>query len=742
MKKNELNTLPLFNNNKKENTDAIANQDAGIQKVATVNETSTEPVVELQEQLDTNQQTIKTNVASQGTVINNVAIGLSAITEIEQQVEDKQEEISPDDIAVVGQTGNEVPLENVETILDNTVKTQVEIIKDSSTTDSAIDNTDALQKYAEKINVLVEHLREKWKVTANAFGGISIPYLDENEEVTDTKVIDKDGQVTWEQGAEPIVYGEWRVPKYTNDYIVIVPDDANAHVLWANSIQAIAITQNNLTVDIGLMLRDFKEIYVLRNGSDFTDLLYSRLQNIVDKKRLYSIDAPNFEYKDFVELNVKGELSIDTIKKQKFKLVPIPPVESKENLHVFIGEKVIEKLKLIYFEDDLYSYKNGVYSIINDKDIASYILKFIKPEAKSSLCKHVIYYIRHILDDANLEINHDVINYKNGLYDLINRKFIEHTADIFTINQLNIDYIEDISPNEEVDKFLEDICNGDANRKKALLQILGYCLTTRNNIQKFVLLYGPKGSNGKSFTLKVVEEIVGKENISHKGMELLAEDFEVKGIDGKQLNISFELPVTKIKDTSVLKATTTGDTIETKVKFNPDTLSITSYIKHLFATNYLPEVSDKTNGFYRRIHIIPFERQFDAKDNTFSEESFLNKNNLNYLGKRALDEYLKMLDSGKLEFANEKESNKYVREFENLNDTVKAFITQEELFPENVPILLLRPQFWTMYGTYCDENNGKKVGKRQFYTELTTKYGFNVKVLNGEYYLSRNPKTK
>ena len=120
----------------------------------------------------------------------------------------------------------------------------------------------------------------------------------------------------------------------------------------------------------------------------------------------------------------------------------------------------------------------------------------------------------------------------------------------------------------------------------------------------------------------------------------------------------------------------------------------------------------------------------------------LNGPNLNYLGKRALDEYLKMLDSGKLEFANEKESNKYVREFENLNDTVKAFITQEELFPENVPILLLRPQFWTMYGTYCDENNGKKVGKRQFYTELTTKYGFNVKVLNGEYYLSRNPKTK
>ena len=43
---------------------------------------------------------------------------------------------------------------------------------------------------------------------------------------------------------------------------------------------------------------------------------------------------------------------------------------------------------------------------------------------------------------------------------------------------------------------------------------------------------------------------------------------------------------------------------ETKVKFNPNTLSITSYIMLLFATNYLPEVSDKTNGFYRRVHII------------------------------------------------------------------------------------------------------------------------------------------
>lgn len=629
------------------------------------------------------------------------------------------------------ETTKEVQEENI----NNEVNAETSTVTENNTSDI----TDAVQTYADKISVPVEYLKEKWHITENAQGGISISYLGANEEVIDTKIIDKNNQSSWENGKEPIIYGEWRLNKYTDDYIIVVHNEENAHVLWSKGIQGIALTKTSLSVDTGIELEKFKEVWVFRDGSDFTDVLYSRLQNIVNKNKLYSIDAPNFKYKDFVELNVNGELKLEKIQQQKFKLIPVATSADLEN-HVGIGNKVINDMQLVSYSNELYAYDKGVYSLIDDNAIVSYIIKFIRPDAKSSLCKQVIYYIRHVLDEADVEINHDVINYRNGYYDLVNREFIEHTSEIFTINQLGIDYIDITSPNETVDKFLKDISNNNVEREKGLLQLIGYCQTTRNNIQKFSIFYGPKGSNGKSFTLKVIEKMVGKENVSHKGMELLAEGFEVKGIKGKQLNISFELPVTKIKDTSVLKATTTGDTIETKVKFNPDTLVIKSYVKHIFATNYLPEVTDKTNGFYRRVHIIPFENQFSAKNNTFNEDEFLSKENLDYLGRRALDEYLEMLDSGKLEFANEEESNNYVREFENLNDSVKAFITQEEFFPEDISLIRPRTEFMDLYKIYCSENLMTPVGKKQFYRELTTKYRFYIKPLNGTYFLCRDPK--
>ena len=111
------------------------------------------------------------------------------------------------------------------------------------------------------------------------------------------------------------------------------------------------------------------------------------------------------------------------------------------------------------------------------------------------------------------------------------------------------------------------------------------------------------------------------------------------------------------------------------------------------------------------------------------------------MGRRALEEYLKMVDNGKLSFANEEESDMFVREFENSNDTVKAFITQEDMFPEDSPLMFKRTQFMEMYKSYCSENLVTPVGKREFYAELTSKYNFYVKVINGNYYLCRDPKT-
>lgn len=451
------------------------------------------------------------------------------------------------------------------------------------------------------------------------------------------------------------------------------------------------------------------------------------VETIVDDTSLNFAVSSDTEKVDVIQQEATDNTSTD-----KAETTNSEKKMEEDSIHVIFGDKLIEVLNLKFFNNNLYAFSDGKYNIVTDKFLRSCILKYIYKNANLNLRKNIIAYVNDILydEDAIFEINKDYINFKNGLYDLKNKQFIEHTPKVFSINQVHVNYISDFKANNEVvNNYLDEITNYVPERKQALLQTMGYSLTTRNNIQKFFIWYGPSASNGKSTLAKIIVRIIGPENVSHKDMQTLSRQFGANGIQDKLLNIVSELPINKVKDTAVLKNTISGDAFETDVKFAGGT-DITSYVKHIFTANTLPQVADNTDGFYRKVNILLFDNKFDVKTSTFDVDEFMSQENLDYLANLALREYLKMISSNNLEFANQEESDKLLQDYRKENDTVVSFLTDADTVLTIYNCDVVRASMFNLYKSYCSRNKFIPLGQHAFFRALRENYGFAEKPIN------------
>ena len=408
---------------------------------------------------------------------------------------------------------------------------------------------------------------------------------------------------------------------------------------------------------------------------------------------------------------------------------------TKEKLYIEKGNKLIETLKLKYINGQLMYFDNYKYCVATEKFINSIIVQMIYSRATKNFCKNVLFYVDNKLYVENsVNIDSNYINFQNGLYDIQNNEFIKHTPDIFTVNQVHVNYAPDFKQgNKEVDNYLDEVTNHNSVRRKALLQIIGYCLTARTDIQQFFIFYGPTASNGKSTLAKIMVLIIGEENVAHKDIKTLNKQFGVSGIEMKLLNIVAELPVGKIKDTAILKNLVTGDTFETRAIYQ-DNSNVTSYAKNVFTANILPQVMDTSDGYYRRLNILMFDNHFDVATSKFNFDKFATQENLDYLANLALREYIEMNNSKRKEFANVEESQKILNEYRSNNDTVLSFINDEDyedmIYNADIPT----KSMYAEYRRFCIGNKMIALGKKAFYNELQEKGGFTKKVINGTYF--------
>lgn len=160
-------------------------------------------------------------------------------------------------------------------------------------------------------------------------------------------------------------------------------------------------------------------------------------------------------------------------------------------------------------------------------------------------------------------------------------------------------FLQRVLPDQEVRHYLQDF--------------FGYILlgAARPNSECFAIWLG-EGANGKSVALRLLQWLIGHENYSCLSLhEMTARNTE--SLVNKVANIGSETERSAAVQTSVLKKMVSLEPILAEPKYRPH-YSFVSTAVPVFAVNDLPSIDDRTDGIWRRMHLIRWSVTIPEKE--------------------------------------------------------------------------------------------------------------------------------
>jgi len=199
-----------------------------------------------------------------------------------------------------------------------------------------------------------------------------------------------------------------------------------------------------------------------------------------------------------------------------------------------------------------------------------------------------------------------LIPFKNGVFDLDSGEFRNFKEDDYFTWTLPHRY----NPDAQC-PFLYELINSLLPEEQVLTlwELMGYCLWRSYPNAKMFFLFG-RGSNGKTTFARILETMLGSDNVSHASLKDLQENrFAKAQLYRKLANIAGELEYAELKNTSVLKQLCGGDNIDVERKYK-EPFKYRNYAKLIFLTNEINKTRDTTEAFYRRVYLIEFPKKF------------------------------------------------------------------------------------------------------------------------------------
>lgn len=201
-----------------------------------------------------------------------------------------------------------------------------------------------------------------------------------------------------------------------------------------------------------------------------------------------------------------------------------------------------------------------------------------------------------------------VIVLQNGMIDLANLKrgaaleLVPHTPALVSRVCLPYEY-DDGADCPKWQMFLEQILPDEGSRL-LLQEIFGYCLTYDLSQQKFFMFEG-LGGNGKGVVTNILTRVLGSENVSALSLHRFGAPHDLVVTLGKLVNITTELKATDKVAEHILKQFTGNDAITFNPKYK-DPFSAKPTAKIILSTNERPQFTDRSDGVWRRLIIVPF----------------------------------------------------------------------------------------------------------------------------------------
>jgi putative DNA primase/helicase len=237
---------------------------------------------------------------------------------------------------------------------------------------------------------------------------------------------------------------------------------------------------------------------------------------------------------------------------------------------------------------------------------------------KESLLKEAQHIIGVPCTNNDFDNNEFILNCENGVIDLKTGTLTPHDRNLM-LSMETLHPVDTTATPKRWISFLNDIFDNNQDLISYMQKVLGYSLTGSTKEQVMFVLYGD-GRNGKSLMLDVIREALGGYGITTRPM-LLTEQRngntnteEIARLKGKRIVFSEETKIGDKLDESLIKTLTSGigNVVARFLYGNSFEFSIIGKI--FMATNHRPVIRGTDYGIWRRIHIIPFNRVFEGKD--------------------------------------------------------------------------------------------------------------------------------
>lgn len=219
------------------------------------------------------------------------------------------------------------------------------------------------------------------------------------------------------------------------------------------------------------------------------------------------------------------------------------------------------------------------------------------------------------LSRADFDREKNLLNLRNGTFDLDAMEFYEHSADDLLSKCADVIFDPDAKC-ELWERFIDEIMEGDKEKVAYLQRLCGLCLTADVDQECLWFLYGPSTRNGKSTFIETISRLLGDyavhtspETLSQRKRQAGAASGDIARFAGCRLLTASEPPKRMLLDVALVKTLTGRDTITARYLYEREFQFVPEF-KLLINTNSLPVVSDDTLFSSNRVRVIEFPHHF------------------------------------------------------------------------------------------------------------------------------------
>lgn len=439
----------------------------------------------------------------------------------------------------------------------------------------------------------------------------------------------------------------------------------------------------------------------------------NRLQKIVLDDKGEPINKESEDFQKFESL--KAKINRVKVKRQEYSVLVI---------QVFKRMVLKKDLDLKVFNKEIFFYNGKYWQNITEERFTS----FLSNVAEKMGLTELIYEHHTFGNDLIKQFTHKnfsqaisgggatCINLQNGTF-----KFFKGKGKLHTHNKKdNLHYVLPFEYNEKatcpIFKEYLEFCLPDEDKRKVIQEFLGYVFTPNEvlNLEKCLLLYGD-GSNGKSVLHRVVNELLGKVNISTYSIPQLTDkqkgEYYTVNLQNKLLNYCSDTKGA-FDDTGVFKQLVSGEKVTGRHPAGRP-IEFVNNAKFIFNVNLLPSNTENVHGFFRRFEIIDFNVTIpdDKKDRQLHTKII--ENELSGVFNWILEGLERLLRNKCLTYC--KANKEALERFKMKSDNVREFINDENFqVVSDIENGIIFQSLFNSYKSWIDENGGYPLKRANF----------------------------